>query len=596
MQYRTIRAATRLGALLLAGAWITPGTPAEAQVRPYQGDIVIRAELDTPAEVERMLEISPDPWSHRVGVGFAEFRVPGAMRAELDASGIDYEILIGDLQAVVDAERDQIALRVGAFYDNYRDLVEIENYVDSLIALHPTLASSFVVGQSIEGRTIRGVKVGAAGVDKPGLLIFATQHAREWIAPMAATYLADRLLTDYATDTEVQRILDSVDIYIIPVANPDGYVYSWTVERFWRKNRRNNPGSFEGVDLNRNWGAGWGGSGSSSSTSSEVYRGTAPFSEPETAAIRDFFLARPEIRAMIDVHTYGQYILSPPGYSTSVAPQPDDKTFNNLSKDLYDAVFSVHQEQYVYGPAGAVLYIAAGDAPDWFYGRPSDRDGDGDVDTADLDFRAPDAIPSWTFELRPASSFEGGFAPSASLIRPTAEEFFAAGLLAADLALRSADIRIQPGLPSEAEPDTPTPLTSRIYPLPGWPGVDTASVTLHARTGPGDPWQSTAMTPLPGDQYAADLPAAPAGAVIEYYLEAAATEGPATTLPSTGADDPLTLRVNAPADLNDDGVVDGADLGILLGAWGGDYPPADLNADGVIDGADLGILLGAWTS
>ncbi|HMN96773.1 MAG TPA: GC-type dockerin domain-anchored protein [Phycisphaerales bacterium] len=48
-------------------------------------------------------------------------------------------------------------------------------------------------------------------------------------------------------------------------------------------------------------------------------------------------------------------------------------------------------------------------------------------------------------------------------------------------------------------------------------------------------------------------------------------------------------------DLNGDGTVDGADLGLLLGAWGSDDPKADLDGDGIVDGADLGILLGAWT-
>jgi endonuclease/exonuclease/phosphatase family metal-dependent hydrolase len=47
------------------------------------------------------------------------------------------------------------------------------------------------------------------------------------------------------------------------------------------------------------------------------------------------------------------------------------------------------------------------------------------------------------------------------------------------------------------------------------------------------------------------------------------------------------------ADLNGDNLVDGADLGLLLGAWGGSGP-ADLNGSGAIDGADLGLLLGAW--
>mgnify|MGYP000606100283 CR=1 FL=1 len=47
------------------------------------------------------------------------------------------------------------------------------------------------------------------------------------------------------------------------------------------------------------------------------------------------------------------------------------------------------------------------------------------------------------------------------------------------------------------------------------------------------------------------------------------------------------------ADLDEDGSVDGSDLGILLGAWGD--MGGDLNGDGTTDGLDLGLLLGAWT-
>ena len=49
-----------------------------------------------------------------------------------------------------------------------------------------------------------------------------------------------------------------------------------------------------------------------------------------------------------------------------------------------------------------------------------------------------------------------------------------------------------------------------------------------------------------------------------------------------------------PADLDGDGTVGGADLALLLGAWGSADPSADLNADGVVNGADLALLLGAW--
>ncbi|MFG0275275.1 MAG: M14 family metallopeptidase, partial [Phycisphaerales bacterium] len=528
----------------VAAAWVAlaSSTVAAAQPTekaPFAGDIVVRALLDSPDEVALMLEISPDPWSHRVGVGSGDFRIPAANRAALEASGIDFEVVIPDLQAIVDAERESIALRVGTFYDNFQPPAAISDQMDAIVTLRPDLATRITIGQSIEGRNIDALRIGAPGSGKPAALFFATQHAREWIAPMTATYLAERLVTDYDTDPEVQRLVDAVDLYIIPVANPDGYAYSWASSnnRFWRKNRRNNPGSFEGVDLNRNWGTGWGGSGSSGSYSSDLYRGTGPFSEPETAAIRDFVIAHPELGAMIDIHTYGELILSPPGYNTSVAPHPDDKTFDGLSADLQEAVASVHGHEYFHGPAGAALYVAAGDAPDWHYEEQT--------------------LLAWTFELRPESSFQGGFAPPADQIRPTCEEFFPGALLLADMTLRSTDIRVLTSLPSEVEADTPTTLTARIYPLVAFSSVDASSVTLYARTTPGGAFQPIPMGALAGDLYEADLPGAPVGATIEYYLEAAATGGAANTLPPLGADAPFTLAVANPFDLNGDGVVDG---------------------------------------
>ncbi|MFO0873876.1 MAG: DUF642 domain-containing protein [Phycisphaerales bacterium] len=59
--------------------------------------------------------------------------------------------------------------------------------------------------------------------------------------------------------------------------------------------------------------------------------------------------------------------------------------------------------------------------------------------------------------------------------------------------------------------------------------------------------------------------------------------------------DAVSLEPFPVGDLNADGAVDGADLGILLAAWGSFDPIADLNHDGVVDGADLGLLLSAWT-
>ena len=117
---------------------------------------------------------------------------------------------------------------------------------------------------------------------------------------MTTVYFADALIQRYDLDPQIQALVDGVEFTIVPIVNTDGYVYSHVTERLWRKNRRDNGDGTFGVDLNRNWSVDWGGPGSAGNTASNTYRGPTPFSEPETQAIRDFVLAHPEIRAMVE--------------------------------------------------------------------------------------------------------------------------------------------------------------------------------------------------------------------------------------------------------------------------------------------------------
>src|SRR5690606_34974590 len=122
-------------------------------------------------------------------------------------------------------------------------------------------------------------------------------------------YHAVRFVEGYGSDPEITGLLSKIDVVVAPVVNPDGFVYSWEHERFWRKNRRDNGDGTFGVDLNRNWGHMWGtslphASGGSSRTRSEVYWGTGPFSEPETQAMRDYVLGVPQLRGVNDIHSF----------------------------------------------------------------------------------------------------------------------------------------------------------------------------------------------------------------------------------------------------------------------------------------------------
>ncbi len=101
-------------------------------------------------------------------------------------------------------------------------------------------------------------------------------------------YLAHVFVEDYDSHRD---ILDNYDVYIMPVMNPDGYEYTWSKDRMWRKTRSKNSNSrCAGADPNRNWSYRWGGEGASDRACTEIYMGSRPFSERETRAVADFIM------------------------------------------------------------------------------------------------------------------------------------------------------------------------------------------------------------------------------------------------------------------------------------------------------------------
>ncbi len=377
---------------------------ASAQSDPpvrFDGHCVVRVHVQSEADLEFMLAISPDVWSHGIGLGSMDFRLTPQGLDTLRASGLEFEILIDDVQRLIDLEQQGHQVAGDEWFEDYKTWEQINARLNELAGLRPDLATVIDVGDSYEGREIRGILITAPGAQtKPALLINGCQHAREWVSPMTCMYAVERLIENYDTDARIRAILDTMEIYVVPVVNPDGYVYTWTTNRLWRKNR-NPDGS---VDLNRNWEHEWGGVGSSSDPRSDLYRGPAPFSEPETQAMRDFILQRPQIVSHVDFHSYSQFMLHPWGYTSQ--PSPDYSTHNSIAVAMTDAIRDVHGKNYIPGIWYTVLYPSSGIMIDWMY--------------------AQRGAVSYTCELRDTGQF--GFILPADQIIPTAEEAFA-GLL-----------------------------------------------------------------------------------------------------------------------------------------------------------------------
>jgi len=224
------------------------------------------------------------------------------------------------------------------------------------------------LGASLEGRPILAVKIGdsADSPARPNVLFMATHHAREWVSTEVGMKLARWIAVSLPRALLAQR-----DIWVLPVENPDGYQFTFTSNRLWRKNKRANADGTTGVDPNRNYPAFWGYDdlGSTATPGGETYRGTGPASEPETQAIVAFHAAHPPVLA-VSYHTYTGLVLHPYGFRVGELP-PDYTVFQALSgTDLqpavHDSVPASFLSYYHPGP-GWNLYATNGEYTEWAY-------------------------------------------------------------------------------------------------------------------------------------------------------------------------------------------------------------------------------------
>lgn len=190
-------------------------------------------------------------------------------------------------------------------------------------------------------------------------------HAREWLSPATCMFLVRQLLSN--TSHNVSSLRSNYTWIIVPVLNVDGYQYSFSTERFWRKNRSFGRGGCIGVDLNRNFNHQFGGAGTSADPCNMLYHGRHAFSEPETYALGRYLLSRRnELKVFLDIHSFGQLIMSPWGHTRQYSPHYKNIQ-EPLMKRVSDAIAAVHGRKFTYGSACIVIYPTTGDATDWTY-------------------------------------------------------------------------------------------------------------------------------------------------------------------------------------------------------------------------------------
>ncbi len=295
--------------------------------------------------------------------------------------------------------------------------------IDSMTLLYPNLITArapISTFTTFEGKNLYWVRMSDnPNVDEtePEVLYDAIHHAREPISIQQQIFFMWYLLENYATNTEVQAILNNTELYFVPFVNPDGYLYNESTDPngggMWRKNRRNHGNGDFGVDNNRNYdftdganGPVWGTTGISFNTNSETYCGTGSFSEPENQAMK-WFVEQHDFKLALNNHSYSDLLLYPFGFDVN-RPTPDDATYVAISD------FMVSQNTMV-NQLAADLYPASGDSDDWMYGETANHN----------------KIFAFTPEIGTGSQ---GFWPSVGDINPLCQSMMFLNLTTAHLA------------------------------------------------------------------------------------------------------------------------------------------------------------------
>jgi hypothetical protein len=285
----------------------------------------------------------------------------------LIAEGYQVKVSIPDLEKHLESLYGRsTGLGTLSVYHSYDEMVQELLAINNL---YPDITMLQIVGVSIEGRDIYAMKVSDnadINEEEPEVLFTGLHHSREPITVEICLDLLNFLTDNYGTIPQVTDLVDERETWVIPILNPDGYEYAQNVDPWWRKNRRDNGDGTWGVDINRNYGYNWGWDniGSSNRTSDGTYRGTAPFSEPETQAAGDLSEAH-DFSITVTHHSYGDWILYPWGYV--YGPTDDEVAFAGIGNELSTL------NGYDPGRTSVNLYKVNGDFTDWQYGDTSGK-------------------------------------------------------------------------------------------------------------------------------------------------------------------------------------------------------------------------------
>jgi carboxypeptidase T len=243
------------------------------------------------------------------------------------------------------------------FPQGYQTVAGLTADLQALAVAHPNTVKLTIIGQSLEKRPLYAVEICShPEAHLPAVRINSGQHARE-LPPVEITSRLIHLLAEgYGTNPAITQLVDTRDIWIIPLVNPDGRSRVEKGSNMWRKNARPNGDGTWGVDTNRNADDHF--AQGDKDSSQDDYQGKAPFSEPESQAIRDL-CAKEHFTVSLDLHNYAGMVLWAPGYSNALTK--DDAAFSRIGGQLASHI------GYKFGTINRTIYPTYGDLSTWEY-------------------------------------------------------------------------------------------------------------------------------------------------------------------------------------------------------------------------------------
>ncbi|XP_039747907.1 carboxypeptidase B-like [Pararge aegeria] len=356
-----------------------------AKHEEYQGYTLYGVTVYDSSQADQLIEIveryTLDVWSYAnletEGLILVAPNLKQVFEDEISTIGITYRIDTDNIKEKLDLEDALMAEaemksnasrsdRFGLSFDVIHRWSVVDRYLIDVANRFPRVARVVNAGRSVEGREIRYLRISSnnfATRTKPVIVIQCMLHAREWVTLPVALWAIQELVINN-TDPDLIRDIDWI---ILPIANPDGYEFSHTRTRMWRKNRRTGftPSSCIGVDLNRNFDFIWG-TASSNNPCSDTFHGPRAFSEPESVVTRNILSEfRTRIAMFLDVHSFGSLILF--GFANRQVP-PHSAVLNRVGVQMaqrIDAVKWPQNRNYRVGNSAQILYQASGVCGDY---------------------------------------------------------------------------------------------------------------------------------------------------------------------------------------------------------------------------------------